>query len=125
MANSKSFSFADLIPEALTYKDEVMGGDGAVYDVQVRDLLSTEALVQFMRIDKQVRDLDLAAGVDDDDAKRIDGLTDQMLAILIPALPTARRQIIPLQLRMRFVEWWSAAQGDDAEGDGGAAPNAA
>lgn len=111
---SKSFSFADLIPEPLSYKDDGLpGATGQSYDVQVRELLSTEALVQFMRIERQVRELQLDEGIEDSDAERIDALTDQMLAILIPTLPTERRQAIPLQLRLRFMEWWRDEQGDE------------
>lgn len=114
---TSSFSFVEFIPEPLTYRDEVLGGNGTIYDVQVRDLLSTEALVQFMRIEKQVRGLQLEDGVEEEDAGQIDRLTDQMLAILIPNLPTERRQIIPLQLRMRFIEWWRKAQDGEASGE--------
>lgn len=105
-----SFSFADLIPETLTYRDDVLGGDGTVYAVQVRDLLSTAALVEFQRIDEQIRSLKQNVQ-NDGGAERIDSLTDQMLAVLIPKLPTERRQVIPLILRIKFLEWWQQAHG--------------
>lgn len=119
---SNSFSFAEFIPEPLTYKDDVLGGDGTIYDVQVGDLLSTEAIVQFTRLEKQVRGLQ--TGAEQEDAVvQIDQLVSQMLAILIPGLPAERLAAIPLQLKMKFAEWWRSEQGK-AKGGESTPPNA-
>lgn len=127
---SNSFSFAEFIPEPLTYKDEMLGGDGTVYDVQVVDLLSTENMVLLMRVENQIGELTAdkirgeGIGKIEEMTNRLEALTDQMMEIVIPGLPRERRLIIPLPLRKRFIDWWRAEQGKAATGEQSTPPNA-
>lgn len=108
---SKSFDLAAIIPEPLTYRDSALGGDGQSYDVLTRMLLSTEAAIRVTRAEQELlgilsRKGDLAEG----EAERVDQLSEQMIAALIPDLPAERRRAIPLAARLRITQWWATEQ---------------
>lgn len=124
MANGtdpRSFSFADLIPEPLTFKDDAFDGDGHVYDVRTNDMLSVDDVVRMMRMEGRFKSVlartERAGQPDTEGLDELLQLTDEMFAMLIPALPDERVEAIPFSYKMRFVEWWRKQQPEIDEGE--------
>lgn len=115
---TKAFSFADLIPEPLTFKDDRFGGSGQSYDVRTGEMLSIQEVVE---LDRAERNLERAlAGEGDPSAEAIEMIqlmTDRLIALIVPDLPEERRARIPFAYWMRFLAWWKEQQPDPPKGE--------
>lgn len=111
MAGGKSFDLAAIIPEALSYQDNALGGDGQSYEVLTRMLLSTESSIRVARAEQELMGILLKRGeMEKGEAERAEQLSEQVIAALIPGLPVERRRAIPLAARMEILNWWGREQ---------------
>lgn len=118
MAGGKSFSFAEIIPETLTFRDDRFGGDGRAHDVLTGEMLSIAGVVELARAEKNLQ-VALAGAADPspEDVGAVEGLVERMIALLIPSLPAERQAAIPFAYKMRFLEWWKEQQPEPTQGE--------
>lgn len=108
---SKSFDLAGIIPEALSYTDNALGGDGLTYEVLTRMLLSTEAAIKVARAEQELMTILLKRGeLEKGESERAEQLSGYVIATLIPGLPAERQRAIPLAARMEILSWWGREQ---------------
>lgn len=101
--DTRAFSLSDLVPEPLYFVDNAMGGDGTRYEVLTADLLSEKDVAVATRLDARIRTMA------EDPTVAIGAINDYM-QLLVPTLPMARIQAIPMSFKTRFIAWWSEQQ---------------
>jgi hypothetical protein len=115
--SNRDFRLSDLIPEPLTFTDDAYGGDGAVYDVLTADLLSEVDLAALTRLERRA-----AQAFAQERPEEALSAFNEMIALLIPALPRERLAAIPLAFKTRFLEFWRDQHPAPKAGRGKAAP---
>lgn len=114
---SKSFSLSSLLPEPLTFCDDGLGGDGTLYDVKTFAMLSAEEYASLERWQGEIISATKSAP-NAEMLQLISQRTDEYFAILIPALPEARRAAIPFGYKAQFLKWWQVAQANEGSAPG-------
>ena len=117
----REFSLADLVPEPLTFRDNVGGGDGTVYDVMRADMLGPTALARLQRLQKRAQSLYHGRVVSLEEAGELEQVADEFIVMLIPNLPEERLATLGFQAKYKLITWWLA----EVKADGAAVPSAA
>lgn len=115
MANG--FRLSDLVPEPLTFTDDMPGGDGITYDVLTMDLLSEHAIARMVQLQQRMT----VALANQRGAEGLQAIND-LLHLLIPGLPTERLSAIPVAYKTKFLEWYGQQQPATAPKATGPAP---
>jgi hypothetical protein len=116
----RNISLADLVPEHDTFTDT----DGKRYEFHSRDEFGAIDLARVSRMQKGVQAAMDALGEDTGDmdaAAQMEQAMADMLALLLPDVPKERWAGVALGLKMRLLEFWSAANNVPAEADAGEA----
>lgn len=112
---SNSFSFADLIPEPLTFRDDAFGGDGTIHDVHTAEMLSVSGVVELARAEDRLRRLVAGAEPSLEDIQELERMMDQIMRLIVPGLPAERLAAIPFQFKMQLLAWWKENMPDPEE----------
>lgn len=97
----RSFRLSDLIPEPLTFTDDMVGGDGTVYDVLTLDLLSEQDVARMFVLQRRMTRA-FTAEQHDEALQAI----NELIQMLVPKLSVERTAAIPLTLKTHFLDWW-------------------
>jgi hypothetical protein len=118
---SKNFRLSGVIPEPLTFTDDGLGGDGHTYDVKTAVMLSAADMAALDRIYADVTAYQVAPGADAAAglaaARLMEQRLDEYIQLLIPDLPPARLQAIPIGLKLQLVSWWRQEHPETAVGE--------
>lgn len=115
--SAKAFTFAELIPEPLTFKDEAFGGSGQIYAVRTGEMLSIQEVVELERAETNLKRALAGENNTTEAIEQIEVMTDRLIALVIPDLPQDRRARIPFAYWMKFLEWWKGQQPEPAQGE--------
>jgi hypothetical protein len=99
--SDRSFRLSDLIPEPLTFTDDMVGGDGTVYDVLTLDLLSEQDVSRMFVLQRRMTRA-FTAEQHDEALQAI----NELIQMLVPKLSGDRVAAIPLTLKTHFLDWW-------------------
>ena len=113
----KAFTFAELIPEPLTFKDEAFGGSGEIYAVRTGEMLSIQEVVALDRVETDLKRALAGENNTSEAIEQIEIMTDRLITLVIPDLPEERRKRIPFAYWMRFLEWWKEQQPEPPQGE--------
>lgn len=111
---TKAYILSEVIPdvEPLTYKDDRYGGDEQVYKVRrTMDMgLTDQAELRIIKNQYQLAVKQVNTAKQRQQARaaadNLDNATNELMQFLIPDLPMARIQAVPMMERIRFLGWW-------------------
>ncbi len=120
---NRTFSLADLVPEPLTFRDDLFGGDGTAYDVKTREMLGAIDIARLERLQGRIQEQTKASALLADRegvAQDLETAVDEICALLVVGLPAGRLTKIPFGFKLTFLSWWRAAQPEEPPLPGGA-----
>lgn len=103
MAEGRSFRLSNLIPEPLTFTDDAYGGDGRTHDVLTADLLSEADMARMTTLERR-----MARAAAEERGEDMLQALNELFQMLIPGLSAERVAHIPVTLKTKFFDFWSA-----------------
>jgi hypothetical protein len=104
-----NLTFSDLIPDRLTFTDDLDGGK--VYEFITETMLNAEEYNHLKRLQRAIDGtIDSVTDADKDDAdaaKRLDKAVDEMLALILPDWPQERRATLKLGQKAAIIQFWT------------------